>query len=67
LKGKWQKLIDYCARPVPSTVLVILFNDTDEWGRRVSANRNFPKLVSAVRRSGTIVEFGRLSEGDLVV
>ncbi len=65
LRGSWKRLIAYCENPVPSSVVIFLHNPFDEDTGRSRAPRDFGKLEAAVRRSGKVIAFERLTSADL--
>jgi DNA polymerase-3 subunit delta len=64
LRGGWERLVAYCNDPVPSTVLVLLFNSHDEGGRRIRPPRHFARLEKTAESQGAVVQFDKLNEGD---
>ena len=66
LKGKWKKLVKYCETPVPSTVLVLVYNETDDWQSKNKIPRDFSKLVKVVAKKGKIIEFEKMPMEDTV-
>jgi len=65
LRGSWKKLITYCENPVPSSVVILLYNPFDEWKSRSRAPRDFERLEAVVRRTGKAIKFERLTSADL--
>jgi len=65
LRGSWNRLIAYCENPVPSSVVIFLYNPFDEGKGRSRAPRDFGKLEAAVRRGGKVIAFERLTSADL--
>lgn len=65
IKGKWKQLLDYSRTPVPSTVVIYIFNTLDDAGRRIRPPRDYSALENAVRANGKIIQFDRLSDSDL--
>ena len=66
LKGKWKQLLEYCAKPSPSTVMVFLVDTHDETGRKIHQPKDMPALEKLVRANGRIIEFQRLNKADLI-
>jgi DNA polymerase-3 subunit delta len=65
MRGGWKELIEYCTHPVSSSVVVMLRNSHDAYGRRVRAPRNLTALESAVRSRGAVLEFEKLPEKEV--
>ena len=65
LKGKWKPLVEYCANPVDSTVVILLFATHDEKGRRIRPPKDFTALEKAVKAKGKIIQFDRLNDNGL--
>ncbi len=65
LKGKWKPLVEYCANPVDSTVVILLFATHDEKGRRIRPPKDFTALEKAVKARGKIIQFDRLNDSGL--
>ncbi|UCF05313.1 MAG: DNA polymerase III subunit delta [bacterium] len=65
LRGGWDRLVAYCNNPVPSTVLVLLFNSHDDGGRRIRPPRHFAMLEKTVESRGTVFQFDKLNERDI--
>jgi DNA polymerase-3 subunit delta len=65
LKGKWKPLVEYCANPVDSTVVILLFTTHDEKGRRIRPPKDFTALEKAVKARGKIIQFDRLNDSGL--
>jgi DNA polymerase-3 subunit delta len=66
LRGSWKRLVAYCANPVPSSVVIMLYNPYDEWKSRSRAPRDFEALKAAVQRAGSVIAFERLTSEDLL-
>ena len=67
LRGGWKRLVAYCEKPVPSSVVILLYNPYDERGGRSRAPKDFSKLEAAVRGAGKVIAFERLTSDDLRV
>ncbi len=65
LRGSWKKLVSYCENPVPSSVVIFLYNPYDEGRGRARESKEFEKLLSVVSRSGKAIEFERLTDADV--
>ncbi|MCK4236310.1 MAG: DNA polymerase III subunit delta, partial [Candidatus Krumholzibacteria bacterium] len=65
LRGNWKRLVEYCRKPVPSSIVVLVFNTHDEAGRRIRPPRDFSKLESAIEAGGRVIRFGRLTGSDV--
>ncbi len=65
LKGKWKPLVEYCANPVDSTVVILLFATHDEKGRRIRPPKDFTALEKTVKARGKIIQFDRLNDSGL--
>ncbi len=65
LRGGWKKLIAYCENPVPSSVVIFLYNPFDEGRSRPRDSKEFEKLKAAVGRGGKTIAFDRLTDADV--
>ncbi|MCK4350401.1 MAG: DNA polymerase III subunit delta [Candidatus Krumholzibacteria bacterium] len=65
-KGSWKNLVSYCEDPVPSSVVIMLFNPLDESGRRSRQPRDYKRLEAGVKARGQVLTFNKLAEGELV-
>jgi DNA polymerase-3 subunit delta len=65
LRSGWKRLIAYCEKPAPSSVVIFLCNPFEEGRARSRPPRDFKNLEAAVRRTGKVIEFERLSNTDL--
>ena len=65
LRGGWKRLVAYCEKPVPSSVVILLYNPYDERGGRSRAPKDFSRLEAAVRGAGKVIAFERLTSEDL--
>jgi DNA polymerase-3 subunit delta len=61
LRGSWKRLVEYCRNPVPTSVVMFLYRGVDEWGGKIRDPREYAALSEAVRRSGRVLAFERLS------
>jgi len=66
LKGKWKRLLEYCARPAPSTVMIFFVNTHDESGRRIHQPKDIQALEKLIRANGRVIEFEKLNKSDLI-
>jgi DNA polymerase III delta subunit len=65
LRGKWAPLIEYCRSPVPSSVVIFLYNPYDEWKNKVRAPKDIEQLKAVVERAGAVMAFESLASEDL--
>ncbi len=65
LRGGWKKLVAYCENPVPSSVVIFLYNPFDEGRGRARDSKEFDKLKTAVGRAGKTLAFDRLTDADV--
>jgi DNA polymerase-3 subunit delta len=65
LRGSWKKLIAYCENPVPSSVVIFLYNPFDEGRGKARDSKEFEKLKAAVGRTGKTIVFERLTDADV--
>lgn len=65
LKGKWKQLVEYCAAPVDSTVVILLFATHDDKGRRIRPPKDFTALEKAVMSRGRVIQFDNLNDSGL--
>ena len=65
LRSGWKELIAYCRNPVPSSVVIFLYRGVDEWGAKIRDRREYSALAEAVRRSGRVLAFERLSAAEI--
>jgi len=65
LRGSWKPLVEYCRDPVPSSVVIFLYRNVDEWGGKTRDPREYGALVEAIRRSGRVIAFERLTEPEI--
>lgn len=65
LKGKWKPLVEYCANPVDSTVVILLFATHDEKGRRIRPPKDFSALEKAAKAKGKVIQFDCLNDSGL--
>ena len=66
LRGSWQKLIEYCNEPVPSSILILLYDESDIPGVRTRRHRDFGKLKSAMESNGKTIRCERLTDRDIL-
>jgi len=65
LRGSWKRLIAYCENPVPSSVVLFLYNPFDEGKGRARESKDFERLKAAVGRAGKTIAFERLTDADV--
>lgn len=65
MKGKIKHLVEYCANPPATTVLILFYNTHDEQGRRIRPPKDFNLLEKKVASSGSVIQFDKLSHTDL--
>jgi DNA polymerase-3 subunit delta len=65
LRGNWKRLIAYCENPVPSSVIIFLYNPFDEGRGKARDSKDFEKLKAAVGRAGKTIVFERLTDADV--
>jgi DNA polymerase III delta subunit len=65
VRGGWKRLIAYCENPVPSSVIIFLYNPFDEGRGRARESKDFEKLKAAVGRAGKTIAFERLTDADV--
>ncbi|HSG27145.1 MAG TPA: hypothetical protein VLA34_01605, partial [Candidatus Krumholzibacterium sp.] len=66
LKGNWKVLVEYCKKPAPSTVLILMLGTHDESGRKLRQPRDLKNLEKIVAGNGRAIGFEKLQKGDLV-
>ncbi len=65
LRGSWKRLIAYCENPVPSSVVIFLYNPFDEGKGRARESKEFERLRSVVGRNGKELAFERLTGAEV--
>ena len=65
LRGSWKRLIAYCENPVPSSVIIFLYNPFDEGRGRARESKEFEKLKAVVGSTGKTIAFERLTDADV--
>ena len=65
LRGSWKRLIAYCENPVPSSVVILLYNPFDEGRGKARESKDFERLKTAVGRKGKALAFDRLTDADV--
>jgi DNA polymerase III delta subunit len=65
LRGSWKRLIAYCEKPVPSSVVIFLYNPFDGGRGKARESKEFEKLLSVVSRTGSEIAFERLTDADV--
>jgi len=65
LRGSWKRLIAYCEKPVPSSVVIFMYNPFDGGRGKARDSKEFEKLLSVVGRTGTEIAFERLTDADV--
>jgi DNA polymerase III subunit delta len=65
LRGSWKRLISYCENPVPSSVVIMLYNPFDEGKGRARESKDFERLAAVVGKAGKTIPFDRLTDADV--
>ena len=60
-----EQLSEYCVKPVPTSVVVFIFNTHTQEGRIINPPRGFQKLEKIIKKNGSVIEFKKLYEKDL--
>jgi len=65
LRGSWKRLIAYCENPVPSSVVIFLYNPLEEGRGKARESKDFERLKAVVGRAGKTIVFERLTDADV--